>query len=41
MSPFPSPHHKTVGSYWAIAVSLGFLESVIGLLGCQALWQDI
>ena len=22
MSPFASPHHKTVGSYWAIAVSL-------------------
>ena len=22
MSPFASPHHKTVGSYWAIAISL-------------------
>ena len=22
LSPFTSPHHKTVGSYWAIAISL-------------------
>ena len=22
LSPFASPHHKTVGSYWAIAISL-------------------
>ena len=22
MSPFASPHHKTVGSYWAVAISL-------------------
>ena len=22
LSPFPSPHHKTIGSYWAIAISL-------------------
>ena len=37
LSPFSSPHHKTVGSYWAIAISLKLFESVIGLLGCQAL----
>ena len=24
LSPFASPHHKTVGSYWAIAISLKF-----------------
>ena len=22
LSPFSSPHHKTIGSYWAIAISL-------------------
>ena len=25
LSPFASPHHKTVGSYWAIAISLKIL----------------
>ena len=36
LSPFASPHHKTVGSYWAIAASLKLLESVTGLLDCRA-----